>query len=38
MDVENNITDTENPISINKIEKEVSIQNVSFKYENSTII
>ena len=38
MDTENNITDTENPISINKIENEVSIQNVSFKYENSTIL
>ena len=38
MDTENNIKDSENPISINKIEKEVSIQNVSFKYENSTIL
>lgn len=38
MDAENNITDAENPISINKIEKEVSINNVSFQYENSTII
>jgi len=38
MDAENNITDAENPISINKIEKEVSINNVSFQYENTTII
>ena len=38
IDTENNITDTENPISVNKIEKEVSIQNVSFKYENSAIL
>ena len=38
MDEENNITDSENPISVSKIEKEVSIQNVSFKYENSTIL
>ena len=38
MDAENNITDAENPISINKIAKKVSINNVSFRYENTTII
>ncbi len=38
MDAENNITNAANPISINKIEKEVSINNVSFQYENTTII
>ena len=38
IDVENNITDSENPISISKIEKEISIRNVSFKYENSTVL
>ncbi|MAO71451.1 MAG: antibiotic ABC transporter ATP-binding protein [Flavobacteriales bacterium] len=38
MDAENNITDSKNPISVNKIEKGISIQNVSFKYENSTIL
>ena len=38
MDAENNITDADNPISIHKIEKEVSINNVSFQYENTTII
>ena len=38
MDAENNITDSENPISVNKIEKEISIRNVSFKYENSNIL
>lgn len=38
MDAENNITDSKNPISINRIEKEVSINNVSFQYENTTII
>tara|TARA_B100001741_G_C16555225_1_gene602281 strand:+ start:13065 stop:14888 length:1824 start_codon:yes stop_codon:yes gene_type:complete len=38
MDTENNITDAENPISINKIAKKVSINNVSFRYENTTII
>lgn len=38
MDAENNITDSENPISVSKIEKEISIRNISFKYENSTIL
>lgn len=38
MDAENNITDAENPISINKIANKVSINNVSFRYENTTII
>ena len=38
MDAENNIIDSENPISVNKIEKEISIRNVSFKYQNSTIL
>tara|TARA_B100000674_G_scaffold116093_1_gene87392 strand:- start:5687 stop:7510 length:1824 start_codon:yes stop_codon:yes gene_type:complete len=38
MDAENNIIDSENPISVNKIEKEISIRNVSFKYENTTIL
>ena len=38
IDVENNITDSENPISISKIEKEISIRNVSFKYENSSVL
>lgn len=38
MDAENNITDAENPVSINKIEKKVSINNISFQYNNTKII
>jgi len=38
MDAENNITESENPISIPEIKEEVSIKNVSFQYENAPIL